>query len=143
MAAAQWPSTQLDQLATQLLEPLGPRLDLDQCGGGLQGDDRRSGRIGVDRPDLLHVDAVDLADLGDQQVDEPVLGQRHDQLVDRPPGAPFEDLDADHVAADGADATGDLTERARPVGDPDANDVRPHRRRHDTAGRRRRMSTGS
>ena len=82
--------------------------------------------VGAQRADVLHVDAVDLADLGDEQVDEAVLGQLHDELVDRPAGAPLEDLDADHVAPHGADPAGDLTEGTGAVGQPDAHEVRGH-----------------
>ena len=47
-----------------------------------------------------------------------------------PAGAPLEDVDADHVAADGADAAGDRPERARPVRQPHPDDVgRRHGRR--------------
>ena len=47
------------------------------------------------------------------------VGQRRRQLVDRPPAAPLEDVDADHVAVHGPDPAGDLAERARSVGQPE------------------------
>src|SRR5260370_11344441 len=51
--------------------------------------------------DVLHGDAVDLTDLGEQQVDEVGVRQRDGELVDRAPAAALEDVDADHVTVDG------------------------------------------
>jgi hypothetical protein len=43
------------------------------------------------------------------------LGKLDDQLVDRPPGAPLEDLDADDTAAHGTDPARHRTQRPGPV----------------------------
>ena len=80
------------------------------------------------RPDLLDVDAVDLLDLVDEQVDERRVGQVDDQLVDRPAGAPLEDVDADDLAAHRADPAGHLPERTGAVGQPEADDEGLHAR---------------
>ena len=77
--------------------------------------------VGPERPHVLHVDPVHLADLSDEQVDEPGVGQLDDELVDRPSPAALEDLDADDVAPHRADAAGDRAERAGPVRHPDAH----------------------
>ncbi len=82
-------------------------------------------RVG-ERADVLDVDAVDLGHLGHEQLDEPAVGQLDDQLVDRSSAASLEDLDADDVAPDRADAAGDRAERAGTVRQPDPDHVRLH-----------------
>ena len=84
------------------------------------------GRV-LDRPDVFDVDALDLAELAGQQWDERLVGELNDQLVDGPTGASLENVDADEVAADGADPAGNRTERARAIRKPDADDVDGHR----------------
>ncbi len=112
--------------------------DLEQLGRAVRLDEPRRGgergqagivAVGAEGPHVLHVDAVDLADLADQQVEQVRLRERDDQLVDGPPAAALEDLDAHDVAPDGADAAGDLAQRTRPVGEPD-----PQRGSVGTAG---------
>ena len=102
--------------------------------GGADEDGRRLERVepgvveGVGRrADLLDVDAVDLLDLGDEQLDQSrAVGQLDHQLVDGPAGAPLEDVDADDVAPHRADAAGHLPERAGSVRQPHADDVGLH-----------------
>ena len=77
-------------------------------------------------PHIFHGDAVDLDDLGHQQFDQAAIGQTDGQFVDRQPTAPFEDVDAHHVAAKRSDAACDLPECARAIGEPDSNHVRFH-----------------
>ena len=50
------------------------------------------------RAHVLDVDAVDLLHLGDEQLDQAVVGQLDHELVDGPTAAPLEDVDADDVA---------------------------------------------
>jgi hypothetical protein len=83
-----------------------------------------------DRPHLLDGHAVDLADLVDQQLEVLAVGQLDHQLVHRLATVALEDVDADHVAADGADPAGDLAESTRPVGQPHADHERFHDRGH-------------
>ncbi|TLZ31477.1 MAG: hypothetical protein E6K32_19980 [Gammaproteobacteria bacterium] len=58
------------------------------------------------------------------------LGRRQldQQLVDRKPAPALEDLDADDVAPDGADAAGHRAQGAGAVGHPDPGDVGEHDR---------------
>jgi hypothetical protein len=67
--------------------------------------------VAVDRADVLHRYAVDRPDLGDHEVDQRQVLERDGQLVDDAATAGLEDLDAEHVAAHGSDATRHLTER--------------------------------
>ena len=97
-----------------------------QRDGHLQrGDGRVPGRA-VQGPHVLHVDALHLADLGQEQVHQALLGQVHDQFVHGASGAALDDVDADHVAAHRADARGDGSERTGTVGEPDADDEGGH-----------------
>src|SRR5205823_2180979 len=75
-----------------------------------------------------HVDAVDLGDLLDEQLEQLIGGQLDHQLVDGAAGTPFEDVDADHVTPDGADAAGDGAQGAGPVGEPHPGHVLLHTR---------------
>ena len=84
------------------------------------------GSIGLDRPDVLDGDAVDLTDLVEQQLERDVVGQRDDQLVDRAAPAALEDLDADDVTAHGADPARHLAESTGTVRQPDTDDERAH-----------------
>ena len=59
----------------------------------------------------------------EQQLDQVRAGQLDDQLVDGPAGAPLEDVDADDVAAHGADPAGHLAQRAGTVGQPHTEHV--------------------
>ena len=93
-----------------------------------QARELRGVGLADDGPDVLDVDAVDLGDLGHEQLDQPVLGQPHHELVDGPARAPLEDLDAHDVAPHRADPAGHLAQRAGPVGKPEAHDVEGHRR---------------
>jgi hypothetical protein len=80
-----------------------------------------------DRAHLFHGDAVDLAHLGDQQVDQARRWQLDHELVDRLPVLTLEDVDPDHIAPHRTDAAGDLPEGAGPVGKPHSD----HEGRHD------------
>ena len=79
-------------------------------------------------PNILDIDIFDLRDLVDEQIDEPGFGKSDDQLVDRSPSAPLEDLDADDVAADCTDATRHLAECTGTIGQPHSNRVVLHGR---------------
>ena len=106
---------------------VGRRLLADEHRRRLEGGQARIGqRLAGDGVDVLHGHAVDLPDLLHEQRDEVRRRQRHHELVDRHAGAPLEDVDADEVAAHGADPAGDGAERARTVGDPDPHDVGGH-----------------
>jgi hypothetical protein len=76
--------------------------------------------------DGLDIDAVDLGHLLQQERHQLVGGQLDRQLVDGPPGAPFEDVDADHVTTDGTDPAGHRPQSPRAVGQPEAKDVGAH-----------------
>ena len=99
--------------------------------------DERNGRIErvearvvgdiLDQADVFDIDSVDLAQLAGEEGYERFVGQFHDELVDCPPGAPFEDVDAHKITAYGTDPTRHCAERTRPVGQPDADDVNGHR----------------
>ncbi len=119
---AEVPAGMGDQGAEQRFVGLGA----DQEGGGLEGVEAGVGELGRRRPHVLHVDAVDLVDLGQEQGDQAGVGELHDQLVDGPAGAALEDVDAHHVAPDRADAAGHLAEGSRAVGHPDADDKGLH-----------------
>ena len=73
----------------------------------------------VDHPELLDRRAVDLLDLAGQQLQDVEARQHDGELVDDDALGPLEDVDADDVAADGADAGRDETEGTGPVGQPD------------------------
>ena len=96
----------------------------DELGGRLHRvepgvDQRRRPRPA----DLLDVDAVDLVDLlAPAGRPGSAWGRYDDDVVDGPAGAPFEDLDADHVALHRADAAGHRAQRAGPVGQPQSDD---------------------
>ena len=62
----------------------------------------------------------------DEQRHQAGVGELDDQLVDGPARAPLEDVDADHVAPDRADAAGDRAQRSRTVGQPHPHDERLH-----------------
>jgi len=78
------------------------------------------------RAHLLHGDTVDLAHLGDQQVDQAGGWQLDHELVDRLPVLALQDVDPDHVAPHRTDAAGDLPQGTGPVGKPHADDERRH-----------------
>ena len=80
----------------------------------------------LDGLDPLHVDALDLRHLADEQVDQVVRRQRHHEVVHGPPATALEDLDPDHVRVHRADAAGHLSQRARTVGQPEAQHVAGH-----------------
>ena len=82
--------------------------------------------VAVDGLHPLDVDALDLSHLAHEGVDQPGVGQRDDQLVDGPPAALLQDLDPGYVAVHGADPARHLTERARPVREPDPQDEPVH-----------------
>ncbi len=63
------------------------------------------------------------------------VGQLDHQLVDGPAGAALEDVDADDVAADGADPAGHLAERSGTVGHPHSEDVGHRHGDHGREGR--------
>ena len=97
-------------------------------------------RIGAVRGDVVGIDilergagrAIDelVVELPDASLVSLLLAeidQVDDQLVDGPAGAPLENVDADHVAPDGADAAGHLAEGPRAVRHPDADDKGLHR----------------
>ena len=75
----------------------------------------------------LDVDALDLG-RSRRRAGRPARpsGSAHHELVDGPPAALLEDLDADDVAVHRADPAGHLAERARPIGQPDAHDEAVH-----------------
>ena len=76
--------------------------------------------------------------LGDQQVDDGLVGQVDDQFVDGSTGAPLDDVDADDVASHRADPGRDGTQRTRTVGQPDAEydgSARPRDPTEDRRGR--------
>jgi hypothetical protein len=79
-----------------------------------------------DRANLLHRHAVDLADLGHEEVDQLVVRQLDHQLVDGLAAVALEDVDAHDVAADGTDPAGDLPQGPRAVWQPHAH----HEGRH-------------
>jgi len=98
----------------------------DQLGRGVEGVEHRV-VVGVgDGADVLDIDAVDLCDLGEEQLDRRAVGQLHHQLIDGLPRASFEDVDADDVAADRTDAAGDGTERTGAIGQPHPDEVALH-----------------
>jgi hypothetical protein len=70
---------------------------------------------------LFDARAVDLLDLAHEEIDRHRLPQHHRELVDRDVLTALEHVDADDVAVDRADARGDESERARPVGEPHPN----------------------
>ena len=70
---------------------------------------------------MFDVDAVDLADLFDEQVDVLWVFDVDRQLIDRPTSAALEDVDTDHIGADRADATRDRAECARAIRKPNTN----------------------
>ena len=110
-----------------------PQPVVERCGddGSCGGERSKAaiGSIGRHRTNILHSHAVDLADLGDQQVDEAGIGQVDGELVDRAAATTFEDVDADHDTVRRADTTRNLPQRARTIGQPDSNDERLHRQR--------------
>jgi hypothetical protein len=98
-------------------------------GGRLEGVEAGVGDLRGRRPDVFHVDAVDLAHLGQEERHQAGVGQLDHQLVDGPVRTPLEDVDADDVAPHRADPAGDLPERAGAVRYPDADDERLHGRK--------------
>src|SRR5438045_2084731 len=62
------------------------------------------------------------------QLEQLIGGQLDHQLVDGAARTPFEDVDADHVTPDGADAAGDGAQGAGPVGEPHPGHVLLHTR---------------
>ena len=90
---------------------------------------RELGGLGLadDGADVLDVDAVDLGDLGHEQLDQPVLGQPHDELVDGP-AAPRSRISMPTRRPAPPDPAGHLAQRAGPIGKPDAHDEEGHRR---------------
>ena len=98
----------------------------DELGGGLEGVEAGVVERVRHRPHLLDGHPVDLAHLGDQQVDQRVVGELDHELVDRLAAVALEDVDAHDVAAHGADAGGHLAERTGPVGQPHADHERFH-----------------
>ena len=77
---------------------------------------------------MLDRHPVDGVHLVHHQVDEVGIGQRDDEFVDHASAARLEDLDRQHVAFHGTDAAGHLAERARTIGQPDADDDGVHGR---------------
>ncbi len=78
-----------------------------------------------DDTNLLDRHSVDLLDLPYQCRHEVGIGEIDGEFVDGDVRTALEDVDADDVAADGADARRDQTERAGAVGEPHPNeDVR-------------------
>lgn len=100
----------------------------DQEGGGLQGVEPRVVQCLREGSHLLHVDAVHLAHLGHQQVDEGGVGKLDRELVDRPTGATLEDVYPHDLAPHGAYARRHLAQCARPIGHPHPHDERLHGR---------------
>src|SRR5207248_772138 len=114
------------RLLAQLLQQGADRALLDEHGGGVQRVEAGIAEWGGDRSHVLDVDAVDLGDLLDQEIEQRLRGQLDHQLVDGPPRPSLEDVDADDVAADRSDAAGNAAESARPVGQPEADDIHVH-----------------
>ena len=106
------------------LEQLVDVVGAHQLGGRLQGVE--PGVVaGIGHgAHLFDGDTVDLAHLGDQQVDQGGGWQLDHELVDRLPVLTLEDVDSHDVTADRTDAAGDLPQGAGPVGQPHADDER-------------------
>ena len=82
---------------------------------------RGSGKASTTR-NLLDRRAVDLLDLAHEELEQR-RGREHDrELVDGDAFRALEHVDADDVAADGADARRDEAERTGPVGQPDPDE---------------------
>lgn len=79
-----------------------------------------------DGSQLLDRHAVDLTDLGDEQRRRRLLGQVHEQLVDRLTTAAFQDLYGCDVSPDGSDAARHLAESTGTIGKPQAQYVCLH-----------------
>ena len=75
---------------------------------------------------VLHVDPVHLGDLSHEHGDEVRVGEVDDELVDDATRAALENVDADDVAAHGADAAGYRPQGARTVGQPQSYDEGLH-----------------
>src|SRR5205807_6420192 len=99
---------------------------LDEHSRRLEGIEARVGQRPVGRAHLFDVDTVDLAHLAYEQGHQAFLGELDGQLVDSASAAPLQDVDAHEVAAHRTDAAGHGAEGARPVGQPDPQDVRGH-----------------
>jgi hypothetical protein len=115
--------------------PTPPGQRLEQVGDGDLGNERSGCLEAVEasvvrgarrRPHVLDVDAVDLADLCDEERHQIVARQFHNELVDGATSAAFENVDANQVAADRTDPAGDGAEGAGTIGHPDPHDKRRH-----------------
>ena len=98
----------------------------DELGGGLERVEAGIVEGVGDGPHLFHGHAVDLAHLGDEQVDERVVGKLDHELVDGLATITLEDVDAHDVAAHGADAGGHLAQSTGPIGQPHPDHERFH-----------------
>jgi hypothetical protein len=64
----------------------------------------------------------------EQQFEQVLTGDVDHEVVHRTTTATLHDLDADHVAAHGADPGRDGTQSTRPIREPDTEDVDGHGR---------------
>ena len=90
-----------------------------------RGHSRVLGRA-VEGSDVLHVDSLDLPHLGDEQVDDGLVGQVDDQFVHGSTCAPLDDVDADDIASHRTDPGRNCTQRTRTVGQPHAEYMDRH-----------------
>jgi hypothetical protein len=107
-------------LADERLLQLRHRLRRAQPRGRLERVESWVGEV-LDRPHLFDAHAVDLFDLAHEDRDRLGIAQLHCELVDRDTVSLLQHVDADDVAVDRTDSRRDETERARPVGQPHAN----------------------
>ena len=68
--------------------------------------------------EVLHIHAVHLLHLGDEERGERRVGEVDHQLIDGPSGALFEDVDAHDIGPDRPDAARHGTKRTRTIGKP-------------------------
>ena len=79
---------------------------------------------GIDsRTHLLHVDAIDLVDLTDHQVEQRRIGEFDDDLVDHSSTAALEDVDPGDITAHCTDPTGQGAQRTGAIRHPDSQDI--------------------
>ena len=127
-AAAEHPPT----VHGERIEQTGPRGRTDDDGSHVEGVGAGIVHPAVEHTDLLHVDAVDGVDRLRQRTGQRGVGQLHGELVHRPAGTPLEDVDADDLGAERADAARHLAQRPGAIGQPDTDDVRLHDRHGTT-----------
>ena len=99
----------------------GGSTDEDRC--GLERVDPRVVQRFSRGADALDIDAIDLMDLGDEQIEVRTLGHLDDEFIDGSTRTSFEDVNPGDIPTDGTDPTGEGAEGTGSIRHPDPEDV--------------------